>query len=215
MTTLRPELKDLPARMCALPIDSRGYPIPAFVETLPDGTRDFRIISQKHWRRCVKERRCWVCGMKLGGYLAFVVGPMCAVNRTTSEPPCHRECAEWSAKNCPFLARPHMIRRKDEFIDSLKDNSSGCPILRNPGVALVWVARDYEIWHDEKGRPLIEMGDPLEVTWWAEGRAATRAEIEESIRTGMPLLEEMARTQEGAMEDLMRKRSAIEALLPA
>jgi len=215
MTKLRPELKDLPARMACLPVDPRGYPIPAFVETLPDGTRDFRVMSGEHWRRCVKERRCWVCGMRLGANLAFVIGPMCAVNRTTSEPPCHRECAEWSAKNCPFLARPHMIRREDEFTDSFMENSAGCPIRRNPGVALVWITRSYEIWRDDKGRPLIEIGDPVAVTWWAEGRPATRAEVEESIRTGMPLLEEMARQEEGAMEDLLRKRAAIDALLPA
>jgi len=215
MQALRPELKNLPARMSHLPVDDRGYPVPAFVDTLPDGTRDFRIMSRDHWRRCVKERRCWVCGQKLGAYFAFVVGPMCAVNRTSSEPPCHLECAEWSAKNCPFLARPHMHRREDELVNDLKENSAGCPIRRNPGVALVWVTRKYEIWHDNLKRPLIEMGDPEEVEWFAEGRAATRAEVEESIRTGMPLLEEMAHQEEGAMEELLRRRAAINELLPA
>jgi hypothetical protein len=213
MRKLRPELTALPARMCLLPVDARGYPIPAFVETLPDGTRDFRIMSQSHWRRCVKERRCWVCDQKLGAYLAFLIGPMCAVTRTTSEPPCHRECAEWSARNCPFLARPQMHRREDEFTDGLEGNAAGCPIRRNPGVAVVWVARDYEVWRDERGSPLITVGEPVEVTWWAEGRPATRAAIEESIRTGMPLLEAQA-TEPGAGEELARRRAGVEVLLP-
>ena len=29
----------------------------------------------------VKEKRCWICGDKRGKYGAFVIGPMCAINR--------------------------------------------------------------------------------------------------------------------------------------
>ena len=28
-----------------------------------------------------------------------------------SEPPCHADCAVWSATNCPFLANPRAVRR--------------------------------------------------------------------------------------------------------
>src|SRR4029077_13980041 len=139
--------------------------------------------------RCVKERRCWVCDGKLGAYVTFVIGPMCAVNRTTAEPPSHRECAIWSARNCPFLARPRMVRREDELTKEGQENVAGCPILRNPGVACVWTTRSYETWEADNRGVLLEIGDPLEVEWFAEGRKATRAEVEESMRTGMPLLE--------------------------
>lgn len=213
MTKLRPELRDIPKRMTALPIDDRGYPIPAFVDTV-DGVRDFRFMDRTHWLRCVKERLCWVCGERLGINLAFVIGPMCAINRTTSEPPCHRECAVWSARFCPFLSRPHMHRREDELTRERREHSAGCPILRNPGVSLVWVTRYYRTWKDDKGAPLIEVGDPLEVLWFAEGRDATRAEVEESIRTGYPLLEEIAATQEGGLEALHAARLQIHRLLP-
>jgi hypothetical protein len=199
--------------MRALPLDERGYPIPAFVDTLPDGRRDFRFMSQAHWRRSVSQRACWVCGERVGTYLAFVIGPMCAINRTTSELPCHRECARWSAQNCPFLTRPRMHRREDELSEASRENVSGCPILRNPGVVLVWITRRYEIWRDSKGSPLIEVGEPVEVEWFSEGRPATRAEVEESIHTGYPLLEQMA-VEEGALEELRRRRAAVEALLP-
>src|SRR5262245_33040537 len=192
---LRPELKDLPLRMTALPIDESGYPVPAFVENLPDGSRDFRFMSQKHWVRCVNQRMCWVCGMKLGAYLAFVIGPMCAVNRNTSEPPCHKECAEWSARFCPFLSRPQLHRREDELTRATAGNAAGCPILRNPGVALVWVTRNYKIWRDDEHKPLIRVDDPIEVSWWAQGRPATREEVEESIRTGYPILRKEAEKQ--------------------
>ena len=214
MLALRFDPTTLPERMRKLPIDKRGFPVPAFVEYV-NGEPDFRIMSRDHWRRCIRDRRCWVCGEKLGANFAFVIGPMCAINRTSSEPPSHRECAVWSAKNCPFLARPHMRRREDGLTDLGRVNVAGCMIERNPGVTLVWVTRSYGIWTDEKGQPLIEVGDPIETLWYAEGRPAARAEVEESIRTGLPLLEEMACQQKGGMEELQRRRAAIDALLPA
>ena len=65
----------------------------------------------------MREKRCWVCGDPLGVHLTFPIGPMCALNRTISEPPSHHECASWSARNCPFLSRPHMVRREDGAIN--------------------------------------------------------------------------------------------------
>ena len=213
MKCLRPELKDIPLRMEHLPLDERGYPIPAFVDII-EGQRDFRFMSLRHWSRCVREKLCWVCGDKLGGFLTFVIGPMCAINRTTSEPPCHRECARWSAQFCPFLSRPHMVRREDELSERAQENVAGTAILRNPGATCIWVCRSYRIFDDGKGRSLIEIGDPIEVEWWAEGRKATRAEVEESIRTGLPYLEAMAREDKGALEELARMTRAIEPWLP-
>src|SRR5215831_3288717 len=115
-TPLRSELTELPRRLKALPVDARGYPVPWFV-AWHDGVPDFRIADTAKWRRAVRERRCWVCGDRLGRYLAFVIGPMCGINRTTTEPPLHRECAEWSVMNCPFLVRPHAKRRENGITD--------------------------------------------------------------------------------------------------
>jgi hypothetical protein len=213
MAQLRPELKDLPERMQDLPIDSRGYPVPRFVQNRA-GEPDFRFMSLEHWKRCVEQHVCWVCGDRLGVRIAFVVGPMCIINETTSEPPCHRECAIWSARFCPFLSRPHMVRREDELTAQARGNSAGCPILRNPGAAAVLMTRTYQLFDDGGGRYLIQMGEPTEVLWFAEGREATRAEVEESIRTGMPSLEALARLEKGGMEELARRRAGIEKWLP-
>ena len=124
--TLRPELaRSLPPRMGDLPIDpERGFPVPWFVEWI-DGKPEFRVMSGAKWARAVRDKLCWVCGKQLGGYLCFVLGPMCGITRTTSEPPCHRECAQWSARFCPFLSRPHMTRRGEEQLEEMGAESPG------------------------------------------------------------------------------------------
>jgi hypothetical protein len=204
----------LPERMKTLPIDpQRKVPVPWFVAWV-NGAPEFRTADLAKWERAVKRRLCWVCGQRLGTYLTFVLGPMCTITRTTSEPPCHRECAQWSAINCPFLARPHMHRREANMPVGAID-APGYAIKRNPGVSALWITTDFEVFPDSAGRLLISVGSAREVEWYAEGRIATRAEVEESIRTGRPLLEEQARVQHGAMEALERQCRAAEAWLPA
>lgn len=212
---LRPELKDLPIRMMDLPLDERGYPVPWFVAFL-NGKPEFRVMDPEKWKRAVTEKRCWICGQKLGAYLCFVLGPMCGITRTSSEPPCHRECARWAARFCPFLARPHMTRRGQEEMKAMgAEPLGGFAIDRNPGVALLWYARSYNVFRpDEGGGFLIHVGEPVEWEWWCEGRKAFRHEAEESVRTGIPLLEEVARQQDGAMEDLQRRIAEFQQYLP-
>jgi hypothetical protein len=228
--TLRPELeRPMPRMISTLPV-FRGYPVPWFVDHYPDGTPEFRAMDPAKWRLAVslQEPRCWTCGGPLksrSGYLdtfAFLIGPMCAINRVSAEPPSHVECAEWSARNCPFLSRPQARRREDEFInvEKGKDAVAGHMIPRNPGVSLVWPCARYTIFNDGKGKPLIEVGDLIwSPTWWAEGRPATRAEIVASIDSGLPLLEATTASEadpEAARRELGRRRDWVfERLLPA
>lgn len=99
-----PRFKDLPPRIAKLPTDERGYPVPYFVEWI-DGKPDFRVMSSKNLARAVKYRRCWICGEELGRFLCFTIGPMCGVNRISSEPPSHYDCARFAVSACPFLTR--------------------------------------------------------------------------------------------------------------
>jgi hypothetical protein len=211
---LRPELqRPIPPRILALPVH-RGYPVPWFVAWLADGTPEFRAMDRVKWARAVRERRCWVCGEPLGRHLTFVLGPMCGVNRTSSEPPSHRDCATWSARNCPFLTRPHMVRREDETLNTaeLERQAAGFAIARNPGVALVWTTSAYKVYKAEAGGAgyLIEIGEPEHVEWYAEGRPATREEVAASVDSGLPLLDEkceLERVRGGAIAVMDARRA--------
>jgi hypothetical protein len=219
--TLRPELGALPARLARLPLDARGYPVPWFVQWI-DGKPEFRVMDGEKFAHAIKRRRCWACGDALGAYMTFVIGPMCAVNRTSAEPPCHHECATWSARFCPFLSRPKMVRREDDLTEACAKGEAA--LDRNPGVAGLWTTRGYRPF-EAKGASatgwLIKMGDPTRVEWYCEGRPATRAEVEASIDSGLPSLRAMCDAERDALRrldahaELTKLRSAVDRYLPA
>jgi hypothetical protein len=213
---LRPELPPLPERLKKLPVDERGYPVPWFVEYI-DGKPDFRVMSAKSFRDAIKWRRCWTCGDHLGIKLAFVVGPMCAVSRTSGEPPSHLECARFAVIACPFLTRPHMVRRDTSDIEKkagVKPEMAGIGLKRNPGVSIIWVTKSYEHWRPAGGGILMTMGEPLFVESYAEGRRATTEELRASFDSGYPSLLELA-TLEGpdAVRELEAQALAARGLL--
>lgn len=179
----------MPKRMRGLPTDPRGYAIPKFVEMV-NGKYDFRVMDPHHLIACVNKGLCWVCGQPLGRYMTFVVGPMCIVNRTSAEPPSHQECGRYSVQVCPFLAIPEM--RRIEHNMPAGHTQAGIGIKRNPGVICLWTVRSYRTMRHNG--ILFEMGEPTNVEWWTRGRTpATHEEVMESIRTGMPVLERVAR----------------------
>jgi hypothetical protein len=205
--------KDIPARMADLPIDERGYPVPWFVDWV-DGKPEFRAMDRQKFFRALREKLCWVCGGKLGVYVTFVAGPMCGINRTSSEPPNHRDCAVWSAKNCPFLSNPRMVRREDGLDPEVLDNMAGHGLKRNPGVVMLWHTRSWETFKVDNG-VLIQMGEPESVEWLACGRTATRAEVIQSIESGLPNLEAIARLEKGGIEALGQARDRFSKWIPA
>lgn len=213
-TTLRSELEELPNRMKYLPVDERGYPVPWFVDWA-DGKPEFRAMNPRKWIHAVRFKRCWVCGEALGRYLCFVAGPMCGISRTTSEPPTHLDCGRWSARNCPFLNNPDAIRRVDETVSAAtEENSAGFALMRNPGVTMLYIAKDYSLFDDGKGKPLIHMGELDSIEWYAEGRNATRAEVMHSIESGFPALFSLAMQQDGAVKVLNEQREHFQKHLP-
>jgi hypothetical protein len=175
----------MPRRIRALPIDARGYPVPWFVAWV-DGVPDFRVVDGAKFARAIHGRRCWLCGEPLGSAGAFVIGPMCALTRTTSEPPSHPECAFFAIKACPFLTRPNAQRRSANLPEGWEP-PAGEMLRRNPGVSVVWTTWEWTLFEADSGL-LFKVGDPAGAAWFSEGRPATRAECEWSIETGLPLL---------------------------
>jgi len=170
--------------MRKLPIDERGYPVPFFVEWI-GGKPEFRAADAKKLVQCVKEHLCWICGQKLFREQVFVAGPMCAINRVSSEPPSHRECARYAVVACPFLVKPHMVRREAGMPEE-KVMTEGA-LLRNPGVAMLWFCHRYKVQRANPG-VYFHMGTPFHVEWYMQGRPASRGDVEESIESGLPLL---------------------------
>jgi hypothetical protein len=217
-------LPDMPARMKRLWKDERGYPVPRFVQWIrdpeaekagkPGAYPDFRYADFEFRARAFRSGLCWLCGERLGRHRVFVVGPMCVITRTTMEPPCHRDCAEFAAKACPFLVRPRQ-KRNAKGLD-LEASAPGIAITRNPGCVCLYETSLYQAFDDGAGGWLIRLDDPTRVDWWAEGRKARRAEIEASIDSGYPLLETEAwKDGPGAVDELARLAAAALKLLPA
>jgi hypothetical protein len=136
---------------------------------------------------------------------------MCCINRVSSEPPSHYACARFAAKNCPFLTQP-MAKRNER--DLPKDRHvAGQMIDRNPGVCAIWTTDSYSRMDVHNG-VLFHIGDPTEIEFYAKARPATRAEVDESITTGFPLLEEAAREDGPAgIRELNKMRRNFEKIL--
>lgn len=209
-----------PPRIARLPRNKAGYPVPWFVDYV-NGEPDFRLADTRKLQGAITLGVCWLCGDSLRNEVlgpaatqfAYVIGPMCAVNRVSSEPPSHRDCALYAAAACPFLTTPGM-RRRDDLPDGtvLPD---GEMIRRNPGVTLVWITNT---WRMVGGQQLFDVGEPAETLWFREGRPATAEEAHDAIDSGMPILRSAAEQDtepERALAGLGKQYARVLALLPA
>lgn len=198
-----------------MPLDDKGRPVPWFVAWV-DGKPEFRAMDAKKFLRAITEKRCWVCGEPLGINIVFVIGPMCAINRISSEPPSHFECALFSVQACPFLTKPHMVRRENDLPEGI--HAAGIMVRRNPGVTLLWATQNYRVVQVNNGY-LLQVGDPFAVQCFSEGREATKDEIRQSIESGLPNLlaaADMEKTEEdraAARKQTEERKSAAYALL--
>lgn len=206
----------MPENIRALPMDPvRKIPVPWFVSWF-DGVPEFRVVDARKLPEAVRGSLCWVCGKRLDNRCTFVVGPMCTVNRISSEPPSHPACAEYAARACPFLTRPYMARREGGLPEGTTD-PAGISIKRNPGACALWTAKTpgARIFRPAGGGVLFQLLPPTSVTWWAKGRAATRDEVLESVASGLPSLARMAELDgPAAVAELARMARAAEAFYP-
>jgi hypothetical protein len=222
-TELNASIRDIPmpSRMARRPVSSKGFPVPYFVtaRNRETGEWDFRFVNPRTTMQCHTKRLCWLCGEPIERFrpFAFVIGPMCSINRVSSEPPSHVDCAAYAVRACPFLARPSMRRNDADLSESQKGlqiiDAPGIAISHNPGVTLIWTTKQYRV-EPEGGGFLFFLGEPINLQWFKEGRTATRAEIDAAIEKGLPYLRAAA-AAENALPDLERQIARAQPLLPA
>jgi hypothetical protein len=82
----------------------RGLPIPYIALIKDDGEPDFRVTDEINRRVVMLERRCQLCGEKMGRNLFFVGGTMAAKNNRYFEPQTHLDCVIYAMQVCPFIA---------------------------------------------------------------------------------------------------------------
>lgn len=187
----------MPGRIRALPRGPRGYPIPWFVAERDNGVRDIRFACQGKHFRALREDLCWTCGQKLTKKrIAFAIGPMCAINRVTQDPPSHVECGTYAMKVCPFLAVPNMTRRTGgRPADTIAP--AGLHIDANPGGGVLWVTNGYNAFRPWGGAPglLLKLSEPLNASacgWWVAGQPATPEAAARLLHTGYRRLQREA-----------------------
>jgi hypothetical protein len=164
-----------------------GLPVPWFVAWI-DGKPDFRVVDTARMMKAHRLKLCMLCGDALGVHVSFVIGPMCCINRVSSE----RDCCEYAVKACPFLSDPEKGRRDDNLPDHR--SAAGFGVKRNPGVTAIWTTRSSTRFVAGRGNRgfLWKLGEPESVTWWCRGREATRKEVRASLRSGLPSLVDLA-----------------------
>jgi hypothetical protein len=180
---LRKGLPPLPARMQKLNVDKRGYPVPWFVQWI-NGEPNFQVVSPSAFRQAIRFGSCWICGERLGARKTFVMGPLNILNRVTSEPACHYDCARFAAQACPFLILPQaQYKEAPEGATRLAEVTS-----RNPGCCALWTTKTFKMQPAGEGRKLIVVSDPVAVDWYAQGKPASRATVLQSLDDGLNLV---------------------------
>jgi ferredoxin len=195
-----PSLPIMPRRIARLKQSDRGYPVPWFVQWFNEdgqpcptgeGKPDFRVVGPDRIAKAYRFDRCWICGQTIvNSAKVFVIGPMCVVNRVTSEPPSHRDCAEFAVRACPFMLNPREKRSLKNMPEGTAQ-PAGIHLDRNPGAMTLYQTGSYKPFRAGDG-VLFRLGRPIKVDWYSQGRRATRAEIEESVNSGLPHLMRLA-----------------------
>jgi len=146
---------EIPGFLSHLPVDERGYPIPYFV-AIVKGEPDFRLLDAAKQKICVDYNKCAVCGKRLvKGLYYFVSGPIGVNNRISTDPPMHRECAEFSIEACPHLHFEKSRRRDKDIIQHADPH--GAQLLDKPEVFIIAQADNYRFSKKNPGGiPLIE-----------------------------------------------------------
>lgn len=167
----------LPPRLAARPKDHRGYPIPWNVQLDAAGRPDFRVIDQRKVAQAVRNRVCGLCGEPLGRHLAFIGGPLSHQSRFFTDPPMHKDCAQYALRVCPWLAAPNM-----RYAEQLPQLAGVTTVVhtqmisdQRPERFFVATTRDYRLVRMPDGAVVLQ-AEPWEWSeWWRHGQQGADA----------------------------------------
>lgn len=182
---------EVPRYMRGRPIWN-GFYVPYFVtwykdrrqvhESVAGAEPSFPTIDKTREALCRRRRYCWICGRQMGTFKCFVMGPLAALQRISSEPPSHRECAVYAVQVCPFMIGGYdMVDAPDTINDDqqvFEEMST-----KNEQLNVIWVCHDYTLQPADPSRGLFiyQMGQPSDVLLYHRGRPATLAQAVERV----------------------------------
>jgi hypothetical protein len=126
---------DIPVRLSRRPVVG-GLAVPWVVAQHADGTPVLGFISGERTAACLAGRLCQACGERLGSPLVLMARARDVVAGYVAEPGLHPECAAYSAKACPMLARTMARYRSSPLPSRLErcgDASCDCRTWVRPG----------------------------------------------------------------------------------
>ncbi len=100
-----------------------GKAIPFTTYINKEDQPEFKVVDKDIIQWCMEEQLCGICGQKLEGVVAFIGGELALQNKLYVDPGMHPECAEYSARVCPFLSLT-------------KRNYAEKPVATNPDMRL-------------------------------------------------------------------------------
>jgi hypothetical protein len=135
---------EVPGALADRPYDARRkVPVP-YMNVLSDGTVDFSGISTAAVIECGTDRLCGICHRPLSYWIAFVGGPLSAKNGLYTDPPFHRECAEFAMEHCPHIkVRNHRRTPEDKMADGTWVSPGA--VLDKPDQWIIGLTRDYRM----------------------------------------------------------------------
>ena len=164
----KPEVP-VPATIRELPLTEWGYFKPWFVEA-----DDFRVVDGNKAWLSVSGQACWICGKPFTPGEYALVGDRNSVNqRVYTEPPCHKDCAEYAMQVCPFILYPNAKRREanleaEQTLDHSNQNRSVKINKENPGEYFVTVVSQFT-YHKQKQVMTHQGEHVLEQQHWIGG----------------------------------------------
>jgi hypothetical protein len=164
--------------MRALQKDRRGYPVPFVVLRDVDGKPHFTINDSRRTLRTISERRCAICGGRLGRLLWFVGGPRSAFHEHGgyTDTTLHHECMAYAMQVCPYLAMGNYNGRIDVGTLDLDKLEKGQVLLdptqvyERPNLMVAVATKSVEVRVRENYLPILVPGRPyIHVEFWQDG----------------------------------------------